>query len=1219
MAIDATDGPRSTKAGAPVEPKTFASGRFVVQRLLGEGGQKTVYLARDTQLNRDVAIAVIKTHGLDEAGIARVRREAETLAGLGAQPHIVTVYDIGQEQGPDGPPVPYLVCEHMAGGDLERELRQAGGPLSLERVLAIGQDVCRALDVAHRRGILHRDIKPGNIWLTEDGHAKLGDFGLAMALGQSRLTEAGTIMGTASYMPPEQALGTEVDVRGDLYAFGCLLYELVTGRPPFLGDDTIAVVSQHINTAPVAASWHRADLPRALDALIERLLEKSPEERPQSAAQVLELLAAIAAAPAGAGAAVLAEANSLDRLAGGVFVGRDQEAKQLRSRLEEIFSGQGRIVLLAGEPGVGKTRLAEELATYGKLRGARVLWGRCYEGEGAPAYWPWRQAVRSYLHDREADAIRSELGPGAADIAQVVSEVRERLPDLPPPPTLEPDQARFRLFDSITTFLRNASNRQPIVLVLDDLQWSDKPSLLLLQFLARELRGARLLVVATYRDTELSRQHPLSETLAVLAQEQIERVVLRGLAEHEVARFLELTLGIAPPPSLVAALYRETEGMPFFVSEVVRLLVADGRLERADELKSWTVTIPQSVREVIDRRLARLSAEAHEALTVASVIGREFGLDVLERVMELPGDRLLDSLEEAAGARVLAEAAGVVGRYSFTHALVRETLSEELSTTRRARLHRRIAEVLEEVFAGKLTSHLGELAYHFFEGARGGGDVGKAIEYTARAAEQATQLLAYEDAVLHYERTLQAMELQEAPDDPQRCGVLLALGEAHDRSGETLKAEGAFRRAADLARRLGAAEQTARAALGIKTAIGLFNERHVALLEEALGALGASGSPLRARLSLALAGQLYFSPARERALQLGGEAIEAAQRAGDPSALTDALSASHWAQIEPGALEERLHAATEVVRLADEAGDKDVALRARHWRIVDLLELGDVAAVDAELAVAAAAVDELRHPQSRWFITLLLGMRAMLDGRFEDAERLVQLALANGQRIQEPNAVLFFGVQLFTLRWEQGRLLELEGMFRGLAEQYAGLLAFRSALALLYAELGREEEARAELERLAVDGFAGLPKDQQWFTAVATIAQACAFLHDAPRAAALYDLLLPYEGRNITLPVGICCLGPVSHYLGVLAATMSDWAAAAGHFDQALAMSARMGARPFLAYTRYEYARLLIARGEPDDHRRARDLLQLADELAREIGMRKLVADCLGLQKRIAG
>ena len=294
----------------------------------------------------------------------------------------------------------------------------------------------------------------------------------------------------------------------------------------------------------------------------------------------------------------------------------------------------------------------------------------------------------------------SEMGPGAADIAQVVSEVKERLPGLPAPPALEPDQARFRLFDSITTFLKNASKDRPLMVVLDDMHWADKPSLLLLQFLAKELRGSRLLVLGTYRDVELRRQHPLAQTLGDLNRENLShRVLLRGLTEHDVRRFVEVTAGTSPPDALVAAVYKETEGNPFFVNEIVRLLVADGRLEHAESVSSWSVTIPQSVKEVVGRRLDHLSEECNRILTTGAVIGREFGLRLLEKVAEVKGDRLLEALEEAMGARVIAELPRLIDQYWFSHALIRETLYEELSTTRRVRLHRQIGEALEEMDA----------------------------------------------------------------------------------------------------------------------------------------------------------------------------------------------------------------------------------------------------------------------------------------------------------------------------------------------------------------------------------------------------------------------------------------------------------------------------------------------------------------------------------------
>ena len=458
----------------PDQPTSFANGRYQVKKFLGEGGKKKVYLAQDTLLDREVAFALIKTEGLDEVSRTRITREAQAMGRLGSHPHIVTVFDLGQEADQ-----PYMVTELMGGGDVEGVIEDAPDHrISLEQAIDIARETCRGLEFAHSRGIVHRDLKPGNVWLTGEGVAKIGDFGLAVAIDRSRLTTEGMMVGTVSYMPPEQAMGGEVTPRADLYSLGAMLYEMVTGRPPFLGDDSVAIIGQHINTPPVAPTWHNGQCPRPLEALILRLLAKDPSERPQSAADVLAALDGLDLTEPVVGAQGLAplpgDAHALDSLAGGVFVGRQREMGELKACLEDALSGRGRLVTLVGEPGIGKTRTAQELATYDGLRSAQVLWGRCYEEQGMPPYWPWVQAIRSYVRERDPDQLRSEMGAGAADIAEVVSDVKERLPDLSPPPRLDsPAQARFRLFDSKTAFLKSASQKQPLVLVLDDLHWAD--------------------------------------------------------------------------------------------------------------------------------------------------------------------------------------------------------------------------------------------------------------------------------------------------------------------------------------------------------------------------------------------------------------------------------------------------------------------------------------------------------------------------------------------------------------------------------------------------------------------------------------------------------------------------------------------------------------------------------------------------------------------------
>ena len=449
---------------AAASPDAFVGGRYRVERFLGAGAHKRVYLARDVMLDREVAFALIGGETPDAARADRVRREARAMGRLAGHQNVVTVYDAGEELG-----APYIVEEYLDGGTAVDLLAEAPRRrLSVERATRIAADVCAALDHAHRRGVVHRDLKPSNIWLTADGTAKLGDFGLVAALRQSpsatfaRVTGEGMMVGTIEYMAPEQALGREPEPSVDLYSFGAVLYEFVTGAPPFPGDDALAIISQHLHTSPVAPAWRNPEVPGPLDSLIMGLLAKDPADRPQSAAEVAATLSALAAPMSHRPRFLTPAANPLDRLAAGVHVGREREVDELCEAGDSALAGRGQLVLVSGDQGIGKTRLLEELTTYAHLRGALVLWGRCYEGEGAPAYWPWMQVIRAYSVDHDPDALAEMMGPGAGDIAQIVSEVRRRLPGLEPPPaSVGEEQARFRLFDSVSTFLltQRAANR----------------------------------------------------------------------------------------------------------------------------------------------------------------------------------------------------------------------------------------------------------------------------------------------------------------------------------------------------------------------------------------------------------------------------------------------------------------------------------------------------------------------------------------------------------------------------------------------------------------------------------------------------------------------------------------------------------------------------------------------------------------------------------------
>src|SRR2546428_3060836 len=786
------------------------------------------------------------------------------------------------------------------------------------------------------------------------------------------------MVGTVAYMPPEQALGRAPDARSDLYSLGAMLYEMVTGRPPFLGDDAVGVISQHINTAPVDPSWHNPEVRGAVEDLILRLLAKSPADRPETAVAVAVQLQRIIAA----GVQPAPQEPLPDAAAGqqagiwGRFVGRRDEMEQLKAALEAVLSGHGSLVMVVGEPGIGKSRLAREFTVYASLRGAQVLTGHCYEGEITVPYLPFVEALRQYVRGRSDAALLSELGSGAPEVAKLVSEVRERFPDIPEAPPLEGEAERLRLFDSVTRFVCSVSTSEPVVLFLDDVHWADKPSLLLLQYLARNVRSERVLVLAAYRDVELDRTHPLSEVLASLRRERLfERVLLRGLPAGDVfAMISAIGQQSASPEQPVTsefaqAIYRETEGNPFFVEEVLKHLVEEGKIYR--EGGQWVrdasvedLGIPEGVREVLGRRLSRLSEPCNRMLSLASTMSGGFSFDVLLAVSGEEEAQLLDLLDEALQALVIRERSGAgSGIYEFNHALMRQTLYAELNTPRRVRLHRQVGEAMERVHAANLEPHLTDLAHHFFQAAPGG-DVGKAIDYATRAAQRALALTAYEEAAQLLDIALQAYELKGRPDESQRCELLLALGEAHNKAGDRDKAKEVFLRASDVARKLGDAVRLARSAIGYGgppwAAYGSSDEPLVHLLEEALKAIDEDERAPRARGLGRLAIDAFFSNDLSKAQEVSAKAVAVARRTGDASGLADALWSRFLAFWGEGG-EEQSAAALELAQVAEQAGGKEREIWGHFTRYVGLFQASDAPGTDGEVEHFARLAEELRR------------------------------------------------------------------------------------------------------------------------------------------------------------------------------------------------------------------------------------------------------------------
>ncbi len=889
-----------------------------------------------------------------------------------------------------------------------------------------------------------------------------------------------------------------------------------------------------------------------------------------------------------------------------MFVGREAELDALRTGLAGAIGGQGGLLLIAGEPGIGKTRLAEQLVGHAIQAGAEVLWGRCWDGGGAPAYWPWIQVIRSSIEQMDDKTVRARLGAGAADVARVVAEVAERLPGLPPPAPLDAEQARFRLFDSVGRFLANTAAACPQVLILDDLHAADVESLLLLTFLARDLRGMRVLVVSAYRDVEATRDPGVDRALTRLAREG-DRLHLGGLAEAEVTGLIEDTTGVRAASELVAAVHRTTGGNPLFAAAVVDLLARQGRLEQTGSI--GRLEIPREVRGAIRQRLGRLCEQTRRVLAQAAVIGREFDLGLLGRVVDVPPEALEDAVFEALGWAILVESVQTPGRLRFSHDLVRRVLYAEIAPHHRAVLHRKVGMVLEKLYADSLDSPLPQLAHHFIRAAEVGedDDACKAIDYARKAGDRAIALLAYEDAVAQYAQALRLLE-RGGESEAARLEVLLELADARMRTGDVASSRQTCRQAIELARRLQAPEQLTRAVLGLAGVlreVWTVDRSAVALLEEALD-LVAEGDPgLRAMLLAQLALELYWSEATHQSGPLSLEALQLAGHSGSPVALARSLHARHYALWEPAHLAERLAIAKEHVRVAAQAEDKDMLLMGRHWRIVDLLEQGSIAEVDRELETFDRLAEEVRHPTARWYGLGLRALRAFMAGRFDDAERLAQAAHSTGRRLERKDA---FGIYAALMLWplrEQGRLEELEPLLHRATQRYREGLAWPSARANISCRLGRTDTARAEFERLTTGQFARISRNPECLLILALLAETCTLLDDERRASELYDRLIPYANRHAT-GAWFASLGATSRSLGLLARTMGQHGLARRHFEAALKANRRMGALPWTAHTQHEYAVLLLDHGEPNERPVALGLLSEALDTASSLGMRPL-------------
>jgi DNA-binding CsgD family transcriptional regulator/tetratricopeptide (TPR) repeat protein len=897
------------------------------------------------------------------------------------------------------------------------------------------------------------------------------------------------------------------------------------------------------------------------------------------------------------------------------FVGRAAELEKLRTLLPRAGGEAGRLGLIAGEPGVGKSRMVREFAVEAAGDGALVLYGSCDAAVSTP-YGPFVEALDHLVRVTDIAELRTALGAGGGEVTRLLPELPTLVGDLPTPVAADPDTERHRLHMAVTDLLAGVSRSRPILLVVEDGHWADASTLLLIRHLTRVAWKARLMVLMTFRDTEPDLSPDLTEALADLRRsENVLRMRLPGLTGAEISDLVNRAAGGpgGPDPELhdlAAAIHDLTGGNAFLVCELWRDLAETGAVEIAAGRVTMTAPLselgtPDSVGEVVSQRLARLPAQTTEVLELAAVAGPDFDLELIRQAAGLAEPDLIGALDQAIGSGMIEELPSRRLVFRFTHELVRRALYDRLTRVKRAELHLRVGEALES--AGKVSGRsLVDLAHHFGAAAQLGG-AERALDYNLRAARAASGALAFADAAA---RLRTALELG-IEDESERATVLLELGAASHRAGEAIDAQRALAAAAQIGRDLGDPEVLGLAAIGYEEACwrpGLPNGEAVVMLEEALAAVDgaeAGHEELRIGLLAGLARAVGLQGDAERGAVVRDNAIGLAREIGDRRGLARVLAGSYWSR---GAtpLEEILAMLTEARDLASELGDAEVHADAIAWRVPTFVALCDLEAARKEIAILLELAERTAQPFVNHVAEHYKSAIALGDGALAEAEQRAIRSNEWSRLLSGRDASGTFGIQMFGIRREQGRLAELAPAVRILAGDPGRQGPWQPGLVAVLAELGMEAEARQELAKLASSGIENF-RASLWLGTLVYLTDAGVALGDEAIAALLYPELEPFVGENVMIGHLVACYGSADRYLGMLAATLGEAALAEEHFERALELNREMEARTWLAHTAYEYGRFLRTRGGAGTAR-ADALLGEAATLAEEIGMTGLLA-----------
>lgn len=965
-------------------PGQILKDRYRIESRLAKSEIGTVLKATDTRLGRPVIIKVFSP-SFSRQAIKRFHAEAQKMAKLNV-PNVAAVFDYNEENG-----LVYLVTEYVSGKTLRQLLdRQETFP-----AFNVALKILEALEYAHSRGVIHGNLKPENVLIAED--IKLTDFGLRWIEQGRRLTQTPMLLGSAEYLAPEQILGRPVEPRTDLYAFGVIFYEMLTGKPPFDVEDPAELLDNHLNQQPVPPRRLNPKISRSLEHLILRLLAKEPGKRYATATQVMRVLENTQYGPP--------KPETLDERDGEIrglrqrsrIIGRDAQVNRLLKLWDLARQGQGQVVLIAGEAGIGKTRLAQEVAA--QVQKAVVLMGHCSEVEGRSPYHPFIEAGRDYLARTPIPDLRLQLADSAAVVATLLPELYELIPDLPPLAPLNTEHERLRLMHGLVQFIHRATAAQPWFLLLDDLHWADAASLQVFHYLVRNIDTAPLFIIGTYRDVELVPEHPMNEMRHSLSRyPAYHHMQLNRLGLEGVGQLLDEFWGQKVPQEWVEAIYQRTGGNPFYVEEAAKDLVDQGTAALRDGTWHFApvvdIQLPKRAHDLILRRVSRLTAGPQELLRLAAVLGQQFTFDNLLTVTGQSEEQLLENLDILLEREFIHEGESST-ILAFNHGEIQEVVYDDLNPLRKRVLHRRVANALEDAHSDSLESASKDLAHHYAEA----GDNKKGFEYSLIAAKQARNLHAYQIALNWYERALVLLPEQV----PLETTIELFEGLGLMRQAQALQMEAleAFTKMREAAEKAGNVLSQARAWSRISEIQDKQGDPQAALesARHAEALTREAGEPGQVELARALyrKGWEHFRLGdAEEAFPLGIQSLELSRQLGPVARREMAMSLNLLGSVSRlrGHYRTAADYQEQALSLYRELGDREKEGVMLHNLAVNASHRGDYESAVSLFEEAIKIHQEIGNRQSE--LITLTGMASAELGleKYESAEKKLNAAIA---------------------------------------------------------------------------------------------------------------------------------------------------------------------------------------------------------------------------------